>query len=165
MCFPCQKHIEYEVWQAGHGGCNIIVKLQIILCCHHLESLYCTVPYCTLLHCNVLMFMFILGVNYNFTIPEIFATCRTFHNLMFDKKYFLFTNTGCYKTSGKLCKLLSDSFLEVFFLFFCSFDCQIWAIFHSGTLWPCECIFFVENIIMKKCKISGLAQIGSFFPG
>ena len=37
------------------------VKLQIILCCHHLESLYCTVPYCTLLHCNVLMFMFILG--------------------------------------------------------------------------------------------------------
>ena len=74
-------------------------------------------------------------------------------------------STGCCKTSGQLCELLCDSFLVVFFLFFCSFDCQIWAIFHSGTLWPWECIFFVENIIMKKCKISGLAQIGSFFPG
>ena len=73
--------------------------------------------------------------------------------------------TGCCKTSGQLCKLLCDSFLGVFFLFFCSFDCQIWAIFHSGTLWPWEWIFFVENIIMKKCKISGLAQIGSSFPG
>ena len=74
-------------------------------------------------------------------------------------------HTGCCKTSGQLCKLLCDSFLRIFFLFFCSFDCQIWAIFHSGTLWPWEWIFFVENIIMKKCKISGLAQIGSFFPG
>ena len=44
-------------------------------------------------------------------------------------------STGCCKTSGQLCKLLCDSFLVVFFLFFCSFDCQIWAIFHSVTLW------------------------------
>ena len=44
-------------------------------------------------------------------------------------------STGCCKTSGQLWKPLCDSFLGVFFLFFCSFDCQLWAIFHFGTLW------------------------------
>ena len=44
-------------------------------------------------------------------------------------------HTGCCKTSGQLWKPLCDSFLVVFFLFFCSFDCQLWAIFHFGTLW------------------------------
>ena len=42
--------------------------------------------------------------------------------------------TGCCKTSGQLWKSLCDSFLGVFFLFFCSFDCKIWVISHF-QLW------------------------------
>ena len=43
--------------------------------------------------------------------------------------------TGCCKTSVKLCKPFCDAFWGVILLLLCSFDCQIWAIFHFGTLW------------------------------
>ena len=61
------------------------------------------------------------------------------------------TYTGCCKTSVKLCKPFCDTFLGVIFLFFCSFDCQIWAIFPFGTLWLWKLTNFFENIILKKC--------------
>ena len=69
--------------------------------------------------------------------------------------------TGCCKTFGQLCKPLCDSFFGLFLLFFCSFDCQILAIFHFATLWPWEWIFFWK-CYPEKCWILGLAQISSF---
>ena len=47
----------------------------------------------------------------------------------------LYCYTGCCKMSVKLCKPFCDTFLGIILLFLCSFDCQIWAIFHFGTLW------------------------------
>ena len=44
-------------------------------------------------------------------------------------------NTGCCKTSGKLRKHITETLYGVFFVFLGSYDCQIWAIFHFGTLW------------------------------
>ena len=81
---------------------------------------------------------------------------------MLTSNYICYTTTGCCKTSGQLCKLLCDSFLGVFFLFFCSFDCKIWAIFHSGTLWQWRWIFFVENIIMKNARFQGWLRLAHF---
>ena len=43
--------------------------------------------------------------------------------------------TGCCKTTGKLWQHITETLYGVFLLFLCSFDCQIWAIFHFGTLW------------------------------
>ena len=43
--------------------------------------------------------------------------------------------TGCCKTSGQLWKPIADAFFEVFLMFLGSFDCQLWAIFHFGTLY------------------------------
>ena len=45
-----------------------------------------------------------------------------------------FQYTGCCKTSGQLWKPVTDAFFEVFLMFLGSFDCQLWAIFHFGTL-------------------------------
>ena len=42
--------------------------------------------------------------------------------------------TGCCKTSGQLWKPVTDAFFKVFLMFLSSFDCQLWAIFHFGTL-------------------------------
>ena len=78
--------------------------------------------------------------------------------------YYIST-TGCCKTSGQLWKPLTDSFLRVLLLILCSFDCQIWAIFHFGSPSPWEWIIFVENLILKKGHISGLAQIDSIDAG
>ena len=58
-------------------------------------------------------------------------------------EYFHFT-TGCCKTSVKLCKPFCDTFLGVILLFLCSFDCQIWAIFHFGTLWLWKLTYFLK---------------------
>ena len=44
-------------------------------------------------------------------------------------------STGCCKTSVKLWKHITETLYGVFFVFLSSFDCQIWAIFHFGTLW------------------------------
>ena len=44
-------------------------------------------------------------------------------------------NTGCCKTTGKLWQHITETLYGVFLLFLCSFDCQIWAIFHFGSLW------------------------------
>ena len=44
-------------------------------------------------------------------------------------------HTGCCKTSVKLWKHITETLYGVFFVFLGSFDCQIWAIFHFGTLW------------------------------
>ena len=44
------------------------------------------------------------------------------------------SSTGCCKTSGQLWKPVTDAFFEVFLMFLGSFDCQLWAIFHFGTL-------------------------------
>ena len=52
--------------------------------------------------------------------------------------------TGCCKTSVKLCKPFCDTFLGVILLFLCSFDCQIWAIFHFGTLWLWKLTYFLK---------------------
>ena len=43
--------------------------------------------------------------------------------------------TGCCKTSVKLWKHITETLYGVFFVFLGSFDCQVWAIFHFGTLW------------------------------
>ena len=51
---------------------------------------------------------------------------------------------GCCKTSVKLCKPFCDTFLGVILLFLCSFDCQIWAIFHFGTLWLWKLTYFLK---------------------
>ena len=85
---------------------------------------------------------------------EVAVECSTEH-----------TTTGCCKTSGQLWKSLTDSFLSVLLLILCSFDCQIWAIFHFGSPSPWEWIISVENLIMKKSHISGLAQIDSIDAG
>ena len=50
-------------------------------------------------------------------------------------------------------------------MFICFFECQLWAIFHLGTLCPWKWFFFVENLILKKGHISGLAKIDSIFSG
>ena len=50
-------------------------------------------------------------------------------------------------------------------LFLCSFDCQIWAIYHFGPLSPWEWFFLFEKLILKKGHISGLAKIDSIFVG
>ena len=41
----------------------------------------------------------------------------------------------CCKASVKLWKHITETLYGVFFVFLSSFDCQIWAIFHFGTLW------------------------------
>ena len=43
--------------------------------------------------------------------------------------------TGCCKTTGKLWQHITETLYGVFLVFLGSFDCQIWAIFHFGTLW------------------------------
>ena len=43
--------------------------------------------------------------------------------------------TGCCKTTGKLWQHINETLYGVFLVFWGSFDCQIWAIFHFGTLW------------------------------
>ena len=46
-----------------------------------------------------------------------------------------FTCTGCCKTTGKLWQHITETLCGVFLVFLGSFECQIWAIFHFGTLW------------------------------
>ena len=43
--------------------------------------------------------------------------------------------SGCCKTTGKLWQQITETLYGVFLVFLGSFDCQIWAIFHFGTLW------------------------------
>ena len=50
------------------------------------------------------------------------------------KKNYLI-HTGCCKTTGKLWQHITETLYGVFLVFLGSFDCQIWAIFHFGTLW------------------------------
>ena len=76
-----------------------------------------------------------------------------------------YRSTGCCKTPGQLWKPWTDLFLGVLLLFLCSFDCQIWAIYHFGPLSPWEWFFLFENLILKKGHISGLAKIDSIFVG
>ena len=45
------------------------------------------------------------------------------------------SHTGCCKTTGKLWQHITETLNGVFLVFLGSFDCQIWAIFHFGTLW------------------------------
>ena len=42
--------------------------------------------------------------------------------------------TGCCKTTGKLWQHITETLYGVFLVFLGSLDCQIWAIFHFGTL-------------------------------
>ena len=44
-------------------------------------------------------------------------------------------STGCCKTSVKLWKHITETFYGVFLVFLGFYDCQLWAIFHFGTLW------------------------------
>ena len=44
------------------------------------------------------------------------------------------SSTG-HPASGQLWKPVTDAFFEVFLMFLGSFDCQLWAIFHFGTLY------------------------------
>ena len=43
--------------------------------------------------------------------------------------------TRCCKTSVKLWKHITETFYGVFLVFLGFYDCQLWAIFHFGTLW------------------------------
>ena len=43
--------------------------------------------------------------------------------------------TGCCKTTGKVWKHITETLYGVFLVFLGSYDCQIWGIFHFGTLW------------------------------
>ena len=48
---------------------------------------------------------------------------------------YRFDSTGCCKTTGKLWQHITETLYGVFLVFLGSYDCQIWAIFHFGTLW------------------------------
>ena len=71
-------------------------------------------------------------------------------------------STGCCKTSGKLCKPFCDTFLGVILLFLCSFDCQIWAIFHFGTHWLWKCTYFLKMQFWKNARFQGWLHLAHF---
>ena len=47
----------------------------------------------------------------------------------------IYRSTGCCKTSVKLWNHITETLYGVFLVFLGSYDCQLWAIFHFGTLW------------------------------
>ena len=51
---------------------------------------------------------------------------------------------GCCKTTGKLWQHITETLYGVFLLVLFSFDCQIWAIFHFGTLWLWKWTYFLK---------------------
>ena len=68
-------------------------------------------------------------------------------------------DTGCFKTSCKFLRLVTQSFLGLFPLFWAFLYHKLWAIFHSGTSWTWNWKKKFKNLILQKSKISGLAQI------
>ena len=72
------------------------------------------------------------------------------------------SNTGCCKTSVKLWKHITETLYGVFFVFLSSFDCQIWAIFHFGTLWTYGWKKSWKIWPWKKARYQGWLKLANF---
>ena len=70
--------------------------------------------------------------------------------------------TGCCKTSGKLRKHITETLYGVFFVFLGSYDCQIWAIFHFGTLWAYGWKKSWKIWPWKKARFQGWLKLADF---
>ena len=70
--------------------------------------------------------------------------------------------TGCCKTTGKLWQHITETLFGVFLLFLGSFDCQIWAIFHFGTLWANEWKKSLKIWPWKKAGFQGWLKLANF---
>ena len=64
-------------------------------------------------------------------VPRLLHTSGTWPDDGRDYNWY----TGCCKTSVKLWKHITETLYGVFLVFLGSYDCQLWAIFHFGTLW------------------------------
>ena len=70
--------------------------------------------------------------------------------------------TGCCKTTGKLWKYITETLYGVFFVFLGSYDCQIWAIFHFGTLWAYGWKKSWKIWPWKKARFQGWLKLADF---
>ena len=70
--------------------------------------------------------------------------------------------TGCFKTSCKLRKHITETLYGVFFVFLGSYDCQIWAIFHFGTLWAYGWKKSWKIWPWKKARFQGWLKLANF---
>ena len=73
-----------------------------------------------------------------------------------------FISTGCCKTSVKLWEHIIETLYGVFFVFLGSFDCQIWAIFHFGTLWAYGWKKSLKIWPWKKARFQGWLKLANF---
>ena len=70
--------------------------------------------------------------------------------------------TGCCKTTGKLWQHITETLYGVFLVFLGSFDCQIWAIFHFGTLWAYGWKKSWKIWPWKKARFQGWLKLANF---
>ena len=75
---------------------------------------------------------------------------------------FQLHHTGCCKTSVKLWKHITETLYGVFFVFLGSFDCQIWAIFHFGTVWANGWKISWKIWPWKKARFQGWLILANF---
>ena len=85
----------------------------------------------------------------------------TQHTYCYDYSVYA-TSTGCCKTSGKLWKHIIETLYGVFFVFLGPFDCQIWAIFHFGTLWTYGWKKSWKIWPWKKARYQGWLKLANF---
>ena len=114
---------------------------------------YCNLPYSFLVDPTAISIFALLDVTdiFHETLQESVAACGFFVSspldtltLVADIASTQLHSTGCCKTTGKLWQHVTETLYGVFLLFLCSFDCQIWAIFHFGTLWLWKWTYFLK---------------------